>query len=102
MTPIRTRDRETLKRQITIIRDPAGFVFACPECRLTRRYVTESGCVTRAAEHLLQRHRIRLTLPARKVPAWSDAQKAAAGFLLLFALSFGVLAALAIRFVRFW
>ena len=60
---IRTRDRKLLRRQITIIHDSTGFIFACPECSLTRRYATESGCVTRAAEHLLERHRIRLTLP---------------------------------------
>ncbi len=66
---IRTRDRKTLKQQLTILHVSDGYIFSCPKCLLTRHFATESGCVTRAAEHMLQRHRIRLTLPSRKVPA---------------------------------
>ena len=58
-----TEDREVLRRNFTIriVRLPDGFTFACPWCAFNRRFETESGALTRVAEHA-SKHGKRLTL----------------------------------------
>ena len=64
---IKTEDRERLLKQAVIRRFAlpvrgTAYSFACDRCDFHREWKTETGAVTGAATHLLQAHRVKLTI----------------------------------------
>lgn len=42
------------------------FHWQCPKCPFVRSWTTESGAIEKVARHLLQEHRMRLTLEKKE------------------------------------
>jgi len=62
---IRTGDREVIRKQVVIRRQPGGGLkFNCGEegCTFARTWSTEAGGVNGVATHLMQAHRKKLVL----------------------------------------
>jgi len=64
---VRTQDRETMRRAgVHVLGNISkGWTVACSSCswpRDGRRFATESGAVNSLAEHMMQIHKVKLTL----------------------------------------